>query len=242
MRARPFTALAGVYDRIMEDVEYDDWAAYILELARQRGWRGGRLLDVGCGTGNATKPMVEAGLEVVGLDRSESMLAVARAKIPDATFVNADMTDFEIDSSFSLAFSVFDALNNLLDEADFGRALARVHAHLSSGGLFIFDVNTSVGLRDLWDGGRVEGWVDEVYYRWVHTFDEASGLAQVEAYCETPDGAFTEVHTERPYDPPQLERLLKGAGFVDIEALSYPSGLAAPKAAARVWMVARKAG
>lgn len=240
MRAEPFTSLAGVYDRIMEDVEYEDWAEFILELARQRGWTGGAMLDVGCGTGNATQPMVSAGYEVIGVDLSEAMLDVARAKMPGVRFVRTDVKVLRLGRTFSLAFSVFDALNNLLDEADFGLAMTRVLQHLEPGGLFIFDANTTVGLRDLWEGGRVEGWVDDVYYRWIHTFDEATGLAQVEAYCETADGDFTEIHTERPYDPPQLRRLLRAAGFEDVAALSFPSGLPASRDAARVWMVARR--
>lgn len=240
MRAEPFTSLAGVYDRIMEDVEYEDWAAFILELARQRGWTGGAMLDVGCGTGNATAPMVNAGYEVIGVDLSEAMLEVARAKMPGVGFVRSDVTELQLGRTFSLAFSVFDALNNLLEEAALGAAMARVLQHLEPGGLFIFDANTTVGLRDLWEGGRVEGWVDEVYYRWIHTFDEATGLAQVEAYCETAEGDFTEIHTERPYDPPQLRRLLLAAGFEDVAALSFPSGLPASRDAARVWMVARR--
>jgi ubiquinone/menaquinone biosynthesis C-methylase UbiE len=226
MDAPPFTALADVYDLIMADVEYDDWAAFILDTIRRRGWRGGEALDLGCGTGNA----------------SEDMLRVARRKLRSSSFVCQRFQRLTLGRRFALVFSVFDALNNLLTERDFRTALRRVYEHLEPGGFFVFDINTTVGLRDLWDGGRVEGWAEEVYYLWTHRFDEATGLAQVEAYCETERGSFTEVHLERPYDPPQLHDWLEAAGFVGTEALAYPGGRAASPDAARVWMVARRPG
>lgn len=241
MQARPFTALAEVYDAIMADVEYEDWVAFVARTAGARGWSGERALDVGCGTGNATGPMAARGVEVVGVDAAEAMLRVARSKYPTLRFHRADVRGLRLDERFGLAYSVFDALNNLTSAEDFELALRRIHDHLEPGGVLMFDVNTSVGLRDLWEGGLVEGWADEVYYRWVHSFDEASGLAKVEAYCETESGSFTEVHYERPYDPPELAVLLARAGFGSVEALSYPSGDPAPEDAARVWMVARRA-
>ncbi|MEJ2359616.1 MAG: methyltransferase domain-containing protein [Deinococcales bacterium] len=240
MARAPFTALAEVYDAIMADVEYDDWAAFILRLARERGWQGGAALDVGCGTGNATVPMRALGVEVSGLDGSEAMLRVAQRKLPAVRFYRSDFRTMRLPQRFTLVYSVFDALNNLLEPSGFEAMARRVFDHLLPGGLFIFDVNTTVGLRDLWEGGRVEGWADEVYYRWVHSFDEATALAKVEAFCETEAGPFTEIHYERPYDPPEATRLLEAAGFTGVEALTYPSGEPAPDDAARVWMVARR--
>ncbi|HKI57284.1 MAG TPA: class I SAM-dependent methyltransferase [Trueperaceae bacterium] len=240
MQPKPFTALAEVYDAIMADVEYDAWTDFILRLARARGLVEGPLLDLGCGTGNATAPMVERGLEVVGVDASEAMLAVARRKLPRVRFHRADFRRLRVPGRFGLVYSVFDALNNLLEPSDFEAMARHVHRLLLPGGLFVFDMNTTVGLRDLWEGGRAEGWAGDVYYRWVHSYDEATGLARVEAFCESETGAFTEVHFERPYDPPELRTLLAAAGFEGVEAVSYASGRPAPPDAARVWVVARR--
>lgn len=237
--ATPYTALAGVYDTIMAEVEYSEWAGFILLLARERGYRGGAVLDLGCGTGNASAPLVELGLEVHGVDASAAMLQVARTKLPNAPLTRAGFTDFELPERFELVISVFDSLNNLLSEDAFAAMAARVKAHLVRGGLFVFDVNTPTGLRDLWEGGKAEGWADDVYYRWTHTYDEATGLAQVEAFCQSDDGCFTEVHTERGYDVTTVTRLLAGAGFETVECLLYPDGEPATDEADRIWVVAR---
>jgi SAM-dependent methyltransferase len=236
----PFTSLALVYDDIMADIEYDEWSAFILETVRARGWSGGSLLDLGCGTGNATAPMVEEGFDVTGVDASAEMLAVARAKLPDTRFVLGDFETFDAGGTFTLAYAVFDALNNLLSPAAFRRAAERVYAHLEPNGLFMFDVNTTRGLKELWESGRAEGWAGEVYYNWRHSFDEDTGLARVDAFCLHGSTGFTEVHFERPYDPPELRESLGAAGFADVEILAYPEGEAAPHDAHRVWVVARR--
>ena len=237
--ARPFSLLAHVYDAIMTDIDYDNWGQFILNAAKARDWQGGNCLDIGCGTGNSTFPFVARGYKVIGLDASREMLDVAREKLPPITFVQGTFANFDLPERFSLIYSMFDSLNNLLTPEDFLAAARNIRRHLSEDGLFIFDVNTTVGLRDLWEMGRAEGWSNNVYYRWEHSFDEAIRLAKVEAYCENETTSFTETHFERPYDAPELTDLLTQAGFKHIELLDYPEGEAAEEDAARLWVVAR---
>ena len=239
MQGEPFSLLAEVYDAIMSDVEYGAWADFILDIALGEGVEVRRLLDLGCGTGNSSEPFVQLGLSVTGVDLSPKMLAVARDKLPTATFVEADFTTFELGETFDLAVSVFDSLNNLLDPQDFRRCAERVREHLRPNGLFIFDVNTTVGLRNLWEDDRAEGWVDDVYYLWKHSFDEETKLAKVVAYCEKGARSFTEVHLERPYDPEEVKLLLNEAGFRNVQTVTYPHGYPATDETERIWVVAQ---
>ncbi len=241
-RAAPYTALARVYDAIMEDIDYADWFAFLERRAQARrvGRPLRRLLDLGCGTGNATAPALERGYEVVGLDGSPAMLEVARAKFPGARFVEGRFDAFRLDARFDLVYSVFDALNNLLTLDDFVAALVNVRRHLVSGGVLAFDVNTTVGLAELWESDRVRGWAGEVYYDWRHSFDAERGLARVDAHCETPTTSFTETHYERPYDPDEVRTALGGAGYRDIEIVEYPGGEPAPPDAPRIWVFATR--
>ncbi len=225
---------------IMSDVEYGAWADFILDIALGEGLEVRRILDLGCGTGNSSAPFVELGLHVTGIDRSPEMLSVARTKLPKATFVEGDFTAFELGKTFDLAVSVFDSLNNLLDPHDFRRCAEQVLRHLKPNGLFIFDVNTTVGLRNLWEDDRAEGWVDDVYYLWTHSFDEETKLAKVVAYCEKGARSFTEVHLERPYDPREVKLLLNEAGFRDVQTVTYPHGYPATDETERIWVVARR--
>ena len=237
----PFSLLAKVYDSIMSDIDYEDWGEFILHTAAEHGWRGdGPVLDLGCGTGNSSFPMFARGLEVVGLDYSTEMLAIAKKKLPPVEFVQADFKSFRINKSFSLVYSVFDAINNLLSDDEFDAMAKTVYEHLEPGGVFLFDVNTTVGLKELWESGVAEGWSGDVYYRWRHDFDEESGLASVEAYCEDNNLSFTEYHRERPYDAEMIATLLEKAGFRGVRALNYPGGGKAAADAVRIWVVAQK--
>ena len=168
------------------------------------------------------------------------MLAVAREKLPPVRFVQGNFTSFELDERFDLIISVFDSLNNLLEPRNFLHTAQRVRRHLTPDGLFMFDVNTTVGLRDLWESGRAEGWVDEVHYSWEHTFDEVTRIGTVTAYCEKNGRAFTEVHLERAYDPPELRDLLSQAGFDHIQMMTYPSGEPPEEDEERLWVLAKK--
>lgn len=51
-----------------------------------------RVLDLGFGTGRLTSRLYDAGCEICGQDYSESMLAIAREKMPDASLYCGDMS------------------------------------------------------------------------------------------------------------------------------------------------------
>lgn len=238
MEEPPFTALAEVYDAVMADVDYDSWCEFLLNQALARGTTGDRVLELGCGTGNLTIRLARAGLTPVGVDSSEAMLAVARAKEPRLDWRHADFRDLRLGATFPLVVSIFDSVNNLLSPEDFSAMARSVRRHLEPTGLFIFDVNTRAGLREPWDGNRVEGWIDDIHYLWTQHFDEALGLATLTAHFRTPRREFTEVHRERPYEADELRELLEGAGFGKVEILDFPDGDAASMDSPRLWVIA----
>src|SRR3954454_14744617 len=42
---------------------------------------GGRVLELGCGTGRVSLPLARAGIDLIGIDRSAQMLARARTRL-----------------------------------------------------------------------------------------------------------------------------------------------------------------
>lgn len=240
--AEPYSVFARVYDRVMADIEYEEWASFILTEATMRGYSGGRILDLACGTGNSAGPMIRRGFEVVGVDASADMLAVARSKFPDARWLQGRFTDFTAPGTFSLVQCVFDALNNLLDPEEFTATARRVLSHLEPGGLFIFDINTGFGLVDLWEGETIQGWLGSDWYGWKHSWDSESRVATVEAGFVVDGTSWLEVHRERAYEQDELRELLQAAGFEQIEMLELPFGDEAEADAPRVWVIARKPG
>lgn len=74
-----YRKFAYVYDELMEDMPYPDWIRFA-RTAWERHGMPRTVVDLGCGTGSITIPLVNAGFEVTGIDLSADMLAVARRK------------------------------------------------------------------------------------------------------------------------------------------------------------------
>jgi cyclopropane fatty-acyl-phospholipid synthase-like methyltransferase len=86
---------------------------------------------------------------VWGIDISESMLAIAQEKIPHGNFSLQNMTSFTFPQQFDVILCVFDSINHLLNFTDWRQTFERVSQHLTTDGLFIFDINTITKLKRL---------------------------------------------------------------------------------------------
>ena len=101
----------------------------------------GPVLELGCGTGRVTLPLARAGAAMVGIDRSEQMLARARTRIrrgklgEHARLVRGDIRSLPFpDASFPLVLAPYGILQSLLKEADLAKTLAAVTRVLEPGG------------------------------------------------------------------------------------------------------------
>ncbi len=129
--------LAELYDAFV----FDGDLPLFLELAREQG---PRVLEIACGSGRVLVPLARAGFDVVGIDVSAHMLALARAKLSAAALtarlVNADMRDFRLDEAdFDLAIVAVKSFAYLTERDDQLRCLRSTHAHLRPGGLLAID-------------------------------------------------------------------------------------------------------
>jgi SAM-dependent methyltransferase len=102
----------------------------------------GVALELGIGTGRIALPLSERGVRVHGIDLSEAMLARLRAK-PGAERIGLTVGDFStttVDGTFSLAYLVFNTINNLTTQDAQVECFRNVAAHLEPGGCFLIEV------------------------------------------------------------------------------------------------------
>jgi SAM-dependent methyltransferase len=141
-----YTDFAKFYDQIMGD------RSAIIERVRGYVRRylpdAGSLLELGCGTGAVLAGLAD-GLQITGIDLSPQMLATATASLPGARLEQADITEFSLGTTFDVVICVFDTLNHLPTFDAWLAMFRQVDAHLTEGGLFVFDVNTVGRLRRL---------------------------------------------------------------------------------------------
>jgi len=135
---------------------WDEYAPfYDWENARTLGrrdipfWRhvaldaGGPVLELGCGTGRVALPLGRAGVPLVGIDRSEPMLARARRRVArtrlgrPVRLVRGDIRALPFTTgTFSMVMAPYGVLQSLLRERDLAATLAAVHGVLQPGGTF----------------------------------------------------------------------------------------------------------
>ncbi|WP_416841383.1 class I SAM-dependent methyltransferase [Haloferax sp. DFSO52] len=104
---------------------------------------GRRVLDAGCGSGDCSARLVEQGADVIGIDVSERMVQVATEQVPEAKFVQGDLStgiDFVEDDSIDLVLCqhVFSHLNDLTTPLE---EFARV---LVDGGVLVVSTHNPV--------------------------------------------------------------------------------------------------
>lgn len=109
------------------------------------------VLDAGCGTGRVGIELARRGIEVVGADRDPSMLATARRRAPDLTWVEADLATLDLGRTFAVV--VLAGNVPLFTPPGTQAALvARCAAHVADGGRLVagFSLDRGYGLDD-WD-------------------------------------------------------------------------------------------
>ncbi len=141
-----YERFAAFYDEVMDDPA--PRAARVIEAIDRHHAGVASLLELGCGTGSMLDQFTRIG-SVTGLDRSPEMLAIAAEKVPRAELVEADMASFSLGRTFDVVVCAFDSLNHVLTFDGWLSTFDAVVAHLSDGGLFVFDVNTLGELRRL---------------------------------------------------------------------------------------------
>lgn len=181
------------YDAIAHDwdavrTQLSDAEVRLLDLLLADVAAGAPVLDLGCGTGRPIAEHLAArGLTVTGVDQSPGMLALARARLPHATWIEARLEDFVPDGAFAAAIA-WDSLFHVprVHHADI---FGRVRAALRSGGRFALTVG---GSDPSVTGAAQPGFTDTMFERPFfydsHPPDEATALLV--------DAGFTIAHAE----------------------------------------------
>jgi SAM-dependent methyltransferase len=131
-------ARPDLYDLLFEGIEFD--LAFYRELASAAQ---GPVLDLACGTGRVLLPLLEAGVEIEGVDASARMLErlreKARARGLAPRVHQASMSAFDLGRRFRVVMIPFNSFVHNLTPDDQIATLRRCHEHLEPGGVLAFD-------------------------------------------------------------------------------------------------------
>jgi SAM-dependent methyltransferase len=118
-------------------------APVLAEMLRRNGIASGLVIDLGCGSGILSHAISHAGYDVLGIDISEAMVAMARRRVPRGQFEVGSLLTAEIPRSVAVA-AVGECINYLFDarisHAGIASLFRRVYKSLVPGGVFLLDV------------------------------------------------------------------------------------------------------
>lgn len=251
-----YGGFAGVYDRFMDNVPYEEWCGRLTALLREHGCEGGLLADLGCGTGTMTELLAEAGYDMIGIDSSEEMLEIAMDKRErsghDILYLLQDMREFELYGTVGGIVCVCDSINYITDYRDLVQVFRLVNNYLDPGGVFIFDFNTLHKYRDILGDRTIAENRETESFIWDNYFDEESRINEYELAVFVREGAcadgtplyrkYEEVHYQKAYETEELKQALREAGLEFEAAYDGFSGEPARADSERICVVARESG
>lgn len=124
----------NIWNANLYDTNYSFVSKYGNSLAELLAPKQGeKILDLGCGTGDLANTIYEVGADIVGVDKSETMVEQAIRKYPHIQFMVQDATDLDFHSQFDAVFS--NAALHWVQPAD--KALYGINQSLKQGGRFV---------------------------------------------------------------------------------------------------------
>ncbi|MCL2702254.1 MAG: class I SAM-dependent methyltransferase [Defluviitaleaceae bacterium] len=214
----PYGGFAALYDEFMAGTDYTGWADYIEKIFVRFDASPKLLLDLGCGTGSATRLFSARGYDMIGLDSSAEMLSIAKGKDPDNLYILQDMRSFELYGTVDAIISTCDVLNYLLTPRDLYRVFRLAANYLNPGGLFIFDMNTRYKYRRVLGNRTFARQTNKAAFIWNNRYypKQCINEYRLTFFRKQENGLFArfrERHTQRAYPPGTICGLLKAAGL-----------------------------
>ena len=204
-------AFCRVYNAFGWNYFPEAFGAQLLDWIAEKQLHIRTCLDLGCGTGVLCETLRNGGIDAAGVDLSENMIAIARARNPEIRYEVGDMVTYRLPQSVDLVTCTGDALNHILRLEDVARIFANVHESLNPGGWFVFDL---LNEREIAPDEPIDLDFDEATRAQLVMRRAADDVVEL---CVTVREAgkppFEEVITEVVHDPEVILGLLRDCGF-----------------------------
>ena len=141
--------LATIHHHHFTDLAREAAAHLVRWLDEAEGpGRAGTIVELACGGGVSSKILADAGYDVVGVDSSDFMLALARAQAPKVVFSQTSLWEYELPPALRAITAIGEAFcyhgsGCVPTHQALEARLHSIFAALSSGGVLLFDVATA---------------------------------------------------------------------------------------------------
>ena len=237
-----YVNFAYVYDKLMDDVDYEAWVKHIENLIDKSGASVKNILELACGTGNITIPLAKKGYDIAGIDISEDMLGLALEKsekigVP-LVLLEQDMVELDFDLyDLDCVLCACDGFNYVTSLKDLNKIFDKIYELLKPGGVFVFDISSYYKLSKVLGNNFMGESREDISYMWTNYYDEANQLLEMnldfflklepesveDDYPEDGQQEFDnlyerykEVHLQRAHKEDEIITILKNVGFDNI--------------------------
>lgn len=219
-----YTGFAYVYDEYMDNIPYDEWTKYLLELMKENGLdTPADITELGCGTGTVTMKLDKEGYNIVGIDLSAEMLSIAMDKMYEAgqeiIYTQQDMRDFELPYEVDGMVSIGDSMNYITTADDLREVFNCVYKGLKPGGVFIFDLKTIHFFKDVLGDNTFAENRESSAFIWDNYYDEDNRNNEYDlaVFVENEDDGtferYEENHYQHGFTLTEVEEAVKAAGL-----------------------------
>lgn len=222
-----YGGFAGVYDRLMDDFDYEGWADYYLEaMAREGASPLKTVCDCACGTGSMSVALARRGLRVTGADISAEMLQVAAAKARAAAqkimFVKQDMCALSLPRPVDAVVCACDGVNYLTSPSRVRAFFEAAREALKPGGIIAFDISSRYKLERVIGNAFFGEERDDVAYLWANRWDPEKRTVKMDVtfFIRNEDGLYrrvNETHVQRAHEAEEIAGALRDCGFRGIK-------------------------
>lgn len=249
-----YESFARVYDLFMDNIPYEEWCEYLTGLLREYNIEDGLVLELGCGTGSATRILAEAGYDMIGVDNAPDMLEIAMEKKErdgqDILYLLQDMREFELYGTVKAVVSICDSMNYITEEGDLLEVFRLVNNYLDPKGLFVFDMNTEYKYREILGENTIAENREDASFIWDNYYDEEDQINEYDLALFIPeekDGEilyrkYEETHYQRAYDLETVKGLLAQAGMEFVAAYDAFTHNPPQEDSERIYIIARENG
>ena len=217
------------YNLFYKEKNYEEEANYIHNKLKNNAIPGNQILELGCGTGKHAEKLIRFGYQILGIDRSQSMINEVK-EIKGLVIIKGDIRTIKLKNKFDAIISLFHVISYQIDNESLKKVFQRAYESLNKGGIFIFDA---------WYGPAVINKKPEIRIKKVsnanysitriaepdfivnknqvnikYTFnkiDKKSNLFQT----------FEEIHSMRFFTIPELEYIANDNGFEIVEVEEF---------------------
>lgn len=139
MKEKPYDKVSVIYNGLMQNVDYNNWSKYVLEIAEEYINDGARVLELAAGSCTMAELISRRYKIFFATDISIPMLR--SSKINELKKICCDMTALPLKPNFDFIFSAFDSVNYILKQKALFRLFKEVFYVLSENGIFTFDAS-----------------------------------------------------------------------------------------------------